>query len=231
MEFPLNLHSAWLPECGPQWFAPHYGEARPGSIIETGVTVHSLLTKGSIEKEWSQEYCVPNSICGLVCHNRSDGCILSYRNSTTTQEVSQFTFRVEDYLLKQRLRPGEWILHPEVVELIWQRFDRAEVDLLVFKESTHCPLWFILTPQAPLGLDAMLQMWPRLHCFSPLFLHCMIFPRSLCSRESNQSSLGACLSLVALIWQAQVWFSDLLGDSQLRLLRSLELPQLGNFMP
>lgn len=76
-----------------------------------------------------------------------------------------------DILSRQGLRPGEWPQHSQVVESIWQRYCQKEVDLFASKESTHCPLWFALTPPAALGLDAMLQMWPR------PFLH------YLCSQE------------------------------------------------
>ncbi len=50
------------------------------------------------------------------------------------------------------------------------------MDLFASRETSHCPLWFSLTHPAPLGLDAMVQTWPRfrLHAFS----------QSLCSRES-----------------------------------------------
>ncbi len=36
-------------------------------------------------------------------------------------------------------RPGEWRLHPEVVELLWREFGQAEVDLFASQETTHCP--------------------------------------------------------------------------------------------
>ncbi len=65
-------------------------------------------------------------------------------------------------LLRQGLRPGEWRLHPKVVVLIWREFGQAQVDLLSSRETSHCSLWFSLMRPAPLGLDAMVQMWPRL---------------------------------------------------------------------
>ncbi|CAM4662369.1 unnamed protein product [Leuciscus chuanchicus] len=60
-----------------------------------------------------------------------------------------------DTLSRQGPRPGEWRLHPEVVELIWREFGQAQVDLFASRETSHCPLWFSLTHPAPLGLDAM----------------------------------------------------------------------------
>ncbi len=55
----------------------------------------------------------------------------------------------------QGLRPREWRLHPEVVELIWKEFGQAQVDLFASREMSHCPLWFSLTHPAALRLDAM----------------------------------------------------------------------------
>ncbi len=42
------------------------------------------------------------------------------------------------------------------------------------KYTVQCPLWYSLIHPAPLGLDAMVQTWPRLRLY--------VFPRSLCSR-------------------------------------------------
>lgn len=56
--------------------------------------------------------------------------------------------------------------------------------LFASEESTHCPLWFALTPPAPLGLDTFAQMWPR-----------------LCQDTVH-------LLLLAPFWPAWVWFSD-----------------------
>ncbi len=48
----------------------------------------------------------------------------------------------------------------------------ARGDLFASQETSHCPLWFSLTHPAPLGLDAMVQTWPRLclYAFSPIAL-------------------------------------------------------------
>ncbi len=37
-----------------------------------------------------------------------------------------------------------------------------EVDPFATRQILHCPLWLSLTHPAPLGLDAMVQTWPRL---------------------------------------------------------------------
>ncbi|KAI2647063.1 Filamin-A-interacting protein 1 [Labeo rohita] len=67
-----------------------------------------------------------------------------------------------DILSRQGLRPGECMLHPEVVKQIWRVFGPAQVDLFATRENTQCPLWCSLVHPAPLGLDAMVQTWPRL---------------------------------------------------------------------
>ncbi len=43
---------------------------------------------------------------------------------------------------------------------------RQAFRLFASREKSHCPLWFSLTHLAPLGLDAMVQTWPRLHLYS-----------------------------------------------------------------
>ncbi|KAI2644944.1 Transposon Ty3-I Gag-Pol polyprotein [Labeo rohita] len=58
-------------------------------------------------------------------------------------------YQEADVLLRQGPRPGEWRLHPEVVELIWRVFGQAQVDLfatlglamspLVLSESSSSP--------------------------------------------------------------------------------------------
>ncbi len=53
-----------------------------------------------------------------------------------------------------------------MVELIWREFGQAQVDLFASWEMSQCPLWFSLTHPAPLGLDAMVQMWPRLRLYA-----------------------------------------------------------------
>ncbi|KAK3570197.1 hypothetical protein QTP86_016511, partial [Hemibagrus guttatus] len=63
-----------------------------------------------------------------------------------------------EFLSRQVVRPEEWCLHPQVVEHVWQIFGRAEVE-----ESTYCQLWYSFSHLAPLGLDALVQTWPRLH--------------------------------------------------------------------
>ncbi|MGH0132682.1 UNVERIFIED_CONTAM: hypothetical protein FKN15_040040 [Acipenser sinensis] len=50
--------------------------------------------------------------------------------------------------------PGEWRFHPQVMEGVWARFSRAEVDLFASAETTHCPLWFSAAHfGGPLGVE------------------------------------------------------------------------------
>jgi len=53
--------------------------------------------------------------------------------------------QVADFLSRHKPPPGEWRLHPEVVESIWSLFGKAEVDLFASEELRHCPLWFSWT--------------------------------------------------------------------------------------
>ncbi|XP_048030341.1 uncharacterized protein LOC125257733 [Megalobrama amblycephala] len=110
-----------------------------------------------------------------------------------------------DILSRQGLRPGEWRLHPEVVLQIWGVFGRAQVDLFASRETSHCPLWFSLTHPAPLGLDAMVQTWPRLrlYAFPPIAL----LPGVLERVRRDQVRL----ILIAPRWPGRVWFSDLVS--------------------
>ncbi|XP_051740767.1 uncharacterized protein LOC127507586 [Ctenopharyngodon idella] len=110
-----------------------------------------------------------------------------------------------DILSRQGPRPGEWRLHPEVVELVWKKFGRAEVDLFASKETSHCPLWYSLTHPAPLGLDAMVQAWPRLrlYAFPPIALLPGVLERV--RRD------GVRLILIAPFWPTRIWFSDLVS--------------------
>lgn len=43
-----------------------------------------------------------------------------------------------------RLKPplGEWRLNLVVVQMTWERYSKAKVDLFASKSSTHCPPWF-----------------------------------------------------------------------------------------
>lgn len=108
---------------------------------------------------------------------------------------------VADFLSRQRLQPGEWRLHPEVVARIWGMFGRAGVDLFASRDTTHCALWFsLMEGDSPLGLDALAHSWPRtlLYAFPPIPL---IFPTLLRVLQE-----GHRLILVAPYWPGRIWF-------------------------
>ncbi len=103
---------------------------------------------------------------------------------------------------RQGPRPGEWMLHTEVLKQIWRVFGQAQVDLFATRETSQCPLWYSLTP---LGLDAMVQTWPRLHLYA--FPPIALLPGVL-ERVRRD---GVRLLLVAPFWPGRVWFSDLIS--------------------
>ncbi len=108
---------------------------------------------------------------------------------------------VADFLSHHRPLPGEWRLNPEVVQMIWHRFGRANLDLFASKESTHCPLWFSWTEQSsPLGQDALAHTWPDLlvYAFPPTPL---IQPSLHRKRRGYYKVL-----LVAPNWPGRPWF-------------------------
>ncbi len=71
------------------------------------------------------------------------------------------------------------------------------------KYTVQCPLWYSLIHPAPLGLDAMVQTWPRLHLY--------VFPRSLPGVLARVRRDEVSLLLVAPFWPGRVWFSDLIS--------------------
>ncbi len=109
-----------------------------------------------------------------------------------------------DNLSRQGLRPGEWRIHPEVVELIWREFGQAQVDLFASQETSHCSLWFSLTHPALLRLDAMVQTWLRLclYAFPPITLLPGVLERVCRDR--------VLLLLIAPQWPGRVWFPDII---------------------
>ncbi len=94
---------------------------------------------------------------------------------------------------------------PRVGEADMESFGQAQVDLFATRQTSHCPLWFSLTHPAPLGLDAMVQTWPRLRLYN--FPPIALLPGVL-ERVRRD---GVRLLLVALFWPGRVWFSDLIS--------------------
>ncbi len=75
-----------------------------------------------------------------------------------------------DILSRHGPRPGEWMLHPEVMEQIGRVFGHAQVDLFATQETSQCPLWYSLTHPAPLGPLVPLMVLPSL-CRSCAEIH------------------------------------------------------------
>ncbi len=72
---------------------------------------------------------------------------------------------VADFLSRQKLRPGEWMLNRQTVSQIWDLFGKAEVDLFASQESSQCPLWFSLSFPTTLGIDLFAHPWPNVMRF------------------------------------------------------------------
>ncbi len=108
-----------------------------------------------------------------------------------------------NFLSRQKLRPGEWMLNRQTVSQIWDLFGKAEVDLFASQESSQCPLWFSLSFLTTLGIDAFAHPWPNvsLYVFPPIKL----IPAVLCRVKVS----GARLLLIAPLWPSQTWFSEL----------------------
>ncbi len=109
-----------------------------------------------------------------------------------------------DELSRQHALPGEWRLHPEVLQLIWRRFGDAQVDLFASPDTSHCQLFFSLS-EGTLGTDALACSWPRglrKYAFPPVSL----LAQTLCKvREDEEQVL-----LVAPYWPNRTWFPELL---------------------
>ncbi|MGH0129234.1 UNVERIFIED_CONTAM: hypothetical protein FKN15_024694 [Acipenser sinensis] len=73
-------------------------------------------------------------------------------------------------------------LHPDVVNMIWDRFGRAEMDLIASLES-------IQKSWAPLGVDAMAHKWTRalLYAFPPIAVLPMCLDKIRPTMQPTQS--------------------------------------------
>ncbi len=105
-----------------------------------------------------------------------------------------------------RLEDGEWRRHHQLVNLIRQKFGRADVDLFSSSMTTHCPLWFTLSHTSPLGLDALAHEWPRtrLYAFPPIQVLSVVLLRIRAERVEH-------LLLLSPWWPTQSWFSDMVS--------------------
>lgn len=113
-----------------------------------------------------------------------------------------------DMLSRDGIVHGEWRLHPQTINMIWNLFGKAEIDLFASQENTHCPLYFSLTA-SPLGGDALSSRWPkgRKYGFPPVKLMPLVLQKI---REER-----CALILVAPKWPNQPWFPELVNMSRL----------------
>ncbi len=112
--------------------------------------------------------------------------------------------RAADELSHQPALPGEWLLHPEVVQLIWRCFGDAQVDLFVSPDTSHCQLFYSLS-EGTFGTDALAHSWPlglRKYAFPPV----SPLAQTLCKvREDEEQVL-----LVVPYWPNLSWFPGLM---------------------
>ncbi len=112
--------------------------------------------------------------------------------------------RAADELSRQHALPGEWRLHPEVLQLIWRRFGDAQVDLFASPDTSHCQLFFSLS-EGTLGTDALACSWPRglrKYAFPPVSL----LAQTLCKVKEDEEQV----LLVAPYWPNRTWFPELM---------------------
>ncbi len=62
--------------------------------------------------------------------------------------------RAADELSCQPALPGEWQLHPKVLQLIWRCLGDAQVYLFASQDTSHCQLFYSLS-EGTLGTDAL----------------------------------------------------------------------------
>lgn len=98
---------------------------------------------------------------------------------------------VADFLSWHKPPRGEWQLHPEVVDGIWEHFGGAEVDLFAL---THCPLWFSWTEES----NPLAHSWPRMLLYA--------FPPLIWLKLQRALRQGHKLLLVDSFWPERIWF-------------------------
>ncbi len=112
----------------------------------------------------------------------------------------------DNFLSRQKLRPGERMLNRQTVSQIWDLFGKAEVDLFASQESSQCPLWFSLSFPTTLGIDAFAHPWPNVSLYA--FLPIKLIPAVLCRVKVSSARL-LLIAILAPFWPSQTWFSEL----------------------
>lgn len=98
-----------------------------------------------------------------------------------------------DRLSRASLSNQEWRIHPWVIERVWERFGRAEVDSFASRENAHCKLFFsIRDSDAPMGTDALAHQWPSvlLYAFPPVHLILHVLARVREELLGGRTGLG-----------------------------------------
>ncbi|XDV15586.1 hypothetical protein PO909_015637 [Leuciscus waleckii] len=94
-------------------------------------------------------------------------------------------------------------LYPQMVQLIWDQFGDAQVDLFASHDSSHCNLFYFLT-EGTLSTDALEHSWPRglrTYAFPPVSLLAQTLRKI---REDEEQVI-----LVAPYWHNRTWFPEL----------------------
>ncbi|KAI2659229.1 Gag-pol polyprotein [Labeo rohita] len=81
-----------------------------------------------------------------------------------------------DMLSRSNVPSGEWTLHPQAVQKIWEVFGKAEVDLFASEDNSHCPMYYSK------DRDALAHNWPNLLLYA--------FPPDILDSSSTQASQG-----------------------------------------
>lgn len=82
----------------------------------------------------------------------SPGCVFAVPGGPTTNRDINSCYSgdspgftpPQDALSRDRVHPGEWRLHPDVVQEIWLQFGRAEMDLFASEMTTHWIMWIMV---------------------------------------------------------------------------------------
>ncbi len=100
-------------------------------------------------------------------------------------------------LSRNNVSSGEWMLHPLAVQIIWEVYGRARVDLFASEDNSHCPI-FLQRARMPWPYE-----WPNLplYSFPPIALLPQVLRRV---REQWHK-----LILIASLWRNQPWVSEL----------------------
>ncbi|XDV13933.1 hypothetical protein PO909_002231 [Leuciscus waleckii] len=125
------------------------------------------LSSGSVEE--------PSFILAHKFHGND----VSLRNNVSLRAVYILGYQDlgADILSRQGLGPGEWRLHPEVVERIWGVYGQAEVDLFVSQDTTQFLL--LVLPPFPPGAGCYGTDMAEA---TSADVRCTLFPQLLCSQ-------------------------------------------------